>query len=353
VIYLVTGLPGHGKSYFTVARAPELLAHPGRQFYYSGINELQLPWEPCEPETWYNLPDGSAVIIDEAQRLFRPMPPGAQRPRCVTELETHRHRGFDIWLITQDAGLLDSHVRRLVGKHFHVHRPFGLKAFNWWSWEKIEDPNDWHARKRAVTGRLPIKREIYRLYKSAELHTVKARLPWKLFLLPVAVAAVGIFAYLGYSTLKGSTEAKKSPVPDGVKLTPMQELPPARFKTLQRIEAALPPHRDLPHFAERYEGLTQPKAVPVVRGCFTNLAVTPTRCWCVSQRGTRMDVSREFCEEFINRGRPFYDFEPDEGIDVDTARPSRSPPAMLPAAASAAGPQGDSKPPSPLQTLSR
>lgn len=317
----MTGLPGNGKTYYTVAKAPELLAHPGRTIYYDGIADLTLPWEPCDGETWYNLPDGSAVVIDEAQKVFRPMPAGAERPRKVRDLETHRHRGFDIWLITQDPGLLDSHVRRLVGKHIHVHRPFGMGRFNWWAWEKVEDPNDYHAKKRAVTGHLAIRPDVYRLYKSAEIHTVKRRLPWKLFLLPIGVAAAGMLAWLGFSTLKGSAEPKSSQPGAVSQAGPVKAANGPYQRVTARLEAIKPDLPNLPHTAPRYDGLTAPVAVPVVRGCFVNRAVIPSRCWCVSQRGTRVQTSREFCEQVVNEGLPFYDFEPEQG-DQRQASPS-------------------------------
>lgn len=331
-IYLVTGLPGNGKTLYTVAKAPELLKHEGREVYYSGIKDLTLPWVPTDPETWYNLPVGSAVVIDEAQNYFRPMPNGAERPRKITAMETHRHKGMDLWLITQHPNLLDPHVRRLVGKHIHVHRTFGLGFCNVWEWEKAEDPDDYHAKKRANTYKFKFPKEVFSRYKSAEVHTVKPRLPWKLLALPVLLALVGGLAWFGYATLKGSAEAKATRANTGQSSSGAPTVAPARQRVVERLEARQPDVPGLAYTAPRYERLTAPRAVPVAQACMADHRVMPPKCWCVSQRGSRLDVSPEFCESFIEHGRPFYDFEhEDGGVDRAMGSPG-TPPPMLPAA---------------------
>jgi hypothetical protein len=335
MIYLVTGAPGNGKSYFTVLKAPELLPHEGRTIYYHGIPELTLPWEPADGETWYNLPDGSAIVIDEAQSVFRPMPAGADRPRKVRDLETHRHRGFDIWLITQHPNLIDSHVRRLVGKHYHVHRPFGIGAANVWEWEKAANPEDYHEKKLAVKSRINFKREIWSRYKSATIHTVKRRLPWKLMLLPLSLATVGGLAWFGYSSLRGSIDkGERTQAPPSVKGTVL----PASTRldrAVRLVESRQPLIPELPWSAPRYEHMTRPVAMPVVRGCFEDRRWIPARCWCVSQRGTKVDTSKAFCEGVVRDGLPFYDFEPDrETVQEGQAAPGAPLPVVVPAPSS-------------------
>lgn len=329
MIYLLTGLPGNGKTLYTVARAPELLAHEGREIYYSGINELTLPWHPTDPETWYKLPVGSAVVIDEAQKYFRPMPNGAERPHKITAMETHRHMGMDLWLITQHPNLLDPHVRRLVGKHIHVHRTFGLGFANVMEWEQCEDPTDYHAKKRANTYQFRFPKEAFTRYKSAEVHTVKRRLPWKLIVIPIMVAAAASLAWFGYRTLRGSAEtqsAKGKPAAQGS----LEVAPGTNSQPLEnRLKSMQPEIPDLPHTAPRYAPLTGPRAVPVAQACMADFRYPQVNCWCVSQRGTRMEVSRQFCLDFIAQGRPFYDHEPDNVAQGD-GRIGAAPPGLAP-----------------------
>ncbi len=88
------------------------------------------------------LPAGSIVLIDEVQRLMRPRIHGSKVPAFIAELETHRHRGIDLVLITQHPMLLDSNVRRLTGQHFHVIRKFGTQMANVYEWGQVKENAD-------------------------------------------------------------------------------------------------------------------------------------------------------------------------------------------------------------------
>ncbi|MBN0698390.1 zonular occludens toxin, partial [Pseudomonas aeruginosa] len=89
------------------------------------LDRLKSKWVEFDtPEEWYNLPDGSVIVIDEAQRVFGNDGSRA-RPEKVTRFETHRHQGLDIHLITQHPSLLCTPVRKLVGKHINFIRPYG------------------------------------------------------------------------------------------------------------------------------------------------------------------------------------------------------------------------------------
>ncbi|WHV73995.1 zonular occludens toxin domain-containing protein [Pseudomonas aeruginosa] len=76
------------------------------------------------PEEWYNLPDGSVIVIDEAQRCSATMAPERARRRSRASKRTG-HQGLDIHLITQHPSLLCTPVRKLVGKHINFIRPYG------------------------------------------------------------------------------------------------------------------------------------------------------------------------------------------------------------------------------------
>ena len=128
MLYLRTGLPGAGKTLNAIreidiehqpdpddptkrlhgpgqsgpaAQDDLLLRHPGYE-----ADRLKSKWVEFDtPEEWYNLPDGSVIVIDEAQRVFGNDGSRA-RPEKVTRFETHRHQGLDIHLITQHPSLL-------------------------------------------------------------------------------------------------------------------------------------------------------------------------------------------------------------------------------------------------------
>ena len=205
MITIRTGLPGAGKTLFTVhdyIARPPLGSAPVREVYVSGIDLVpdSVPFIPLdEPTRWMDCPAGSLVIIDEAQRFFRNRPPGAPVPDYVAALETHRHLGIDLVLVTQDPMLIDKHVRRLAGEHFHAKRTFGLSSITMYRWQRcVDDPLDFHTKKEAEKVRRKYPKKIFKCYKSAEIHTVKRKIPfrvWATFAVLLALGPIGWFAY--------------------------------------------------------------------------------------------------------------------------------------------------------------
>ena len=205
MITIRTGLPGAGKTLFSIydyIARPPLGAAPVREVYVSGIDLVPdlLPFTPLdEPTRWMDCPAGSLVVIDESQRFFRNRPPGAPVPDYVAALETHRHLGIDLVLITQDPMLIDKHVRRLAGEHFHAKRTFGLSSITMYRWQRcVDDPLDFHTKKEAEKVRRTYPKKIYKCYKSAEIHTVKRKIPfrvWLTFLILLALGPLGWFVY--------------------------------------------------------------------------------------------------------------------------------------------------------------
>lgn len=132
---------------------------------------------------WYELPRNSVIFVDECQQTFPPRPVGARVPMHCSEFETHRHKGYDVFLVTQDAKLLDNHVRRLAGVHMHFFRPFGGSIIKRvWS-DKVIDPDDYFQKKAAQVSTAPRDKKYYGLYWSADVHTHKFKVPTKLLLI--------------------------------------------------------------------------------------------------------------------------------------------------------------------------
>lgn len=239
MITLRTGLPGASKTLFAlydyVVRPPDGRASVSSRHledgssvpvsvYVSGVSGLDFDRLPGvipldEPTRWMDCPPGSIVVIDEAQRIFRGRPPGAPVPEHVSALETHRHLGIDLVIITQDPMLVDAHVRRLVGEHFHYKRAFGFNASTQYRWQECKnDPRDYHAKKEAEKSRRKFPKKIFSYYKSAEIHTVKRKIPFRAWLtlgFLLAVLPVGYFVYSRVSDIASSALGKKSsgPVP--------------------------------------------------------------------------------------------------------------------------------------------
>jgi len=321
MIFLVTGLPGHGKTYFTVAKAIEVIGASGRAVFYSGITGLKLDWTESDPREWYTLQDGSVVVMDEAQKVFPVPPVGAPRGRHVTELETHRHRGFDLWLITQDAGLLDSHVRRLVGVHYHVQRPFGMPFVNVLQWDGVHNPRDYHDRQKAVTSKFRLTSKVWNLYTSATQHTVKMRIPWKLVALVVAGLAVPVLGFGVWKFMSGMSgdASRRSQEARGVSPSRASGgAPPSqlggglglpRVASMREWSEALTPRvADAPWSAPRYDEMTKAEIAPIITACIEDLNPREYFCRCFANNGASLSVSETYCRRAIRRGFPFRDF---------------------------------------------
>ena len=172
------------------------------QITIENLKQFNLHWNNFpRPQTWFELPRNSIIVIDECQQTFPPRPVGAKVPLHCSEFETHRHKGFDIHLVTQDAKLLDNHVRRLTGRHIHFFNPFASKRITRYQADKVFDPDDYFAKKAASKSVPQRDTKFYGLYWSADVHTHKSSFPKWVFLL---AAAPFLIVYFVYNLISGT-----------------------------------------------------------------------------------------------------------------------------------------------------
>ncbi len=132
MIELYEGVPGSGKSYHAICEKFLPWVKQGRRLYiavdgiyldrlslFTGIDletlERQITiWKDSVEvlQAFPHVEPGSAVIIDEAQTVFRSMQ--KVEPGLLRWLETHRHYGVDILLMSQDFRQMTQGVTRLV-----------------------------------------------------------------------------------------------------------------------------------------------------------------------------------------------------------------------------------------------
>ena len=129
------------------------------------------------PAFWFDLPKRSVILIDECQQFFPPRPVGSKVPQAIAKLETHRHGGYDIHFITQDATLADQNLRKLVGRHIHFYNPFGGKRVTRYENPQVFDPKNYHDKKQAKKKPTAHATNFYGVYWSAEIHTHKFQFP--------------------------------------------------------------------------------------------------------------------------------------------------------------------------------
>ncbi|MDF3831818.1 zonular occludens toxin domain-containing protein [Cupriavidus basilensis] len=329
VVTLVTGLQGNGKTLFGIHSVKKLWEEEGAKegaVFYHGINELVLPWLPLEkPEDWPDVPDGSVVFIDEAQKLFRVRANGAAVPRWVSELETLRHRGIRLWLFTQHPMLLDNNVRRLCGRHIHLVRKFGAQASSLHEWNAVRENCDKPAgRKDSQRSTFKFPKSVYGLYKSAEVHTVKRKIPPKVMaIVPLSIAALVLLGYVGYrkvyKPMHGEaelTQAAGSQKGGQIAYGTEGDRRARPLTTAEYVQSYTPRIPGLDYTAPAYDDLTKPKRVPVPAACVTFKG----GCNCYTQQGTRLPVQKDQCAQIVQTGF-FMAFDPDGERPQQVAQP--------------------------------
>lgn len=215
MLILVTGQPGNGKTLRAMAlvleeyerntKAVKEGKEQPRRFFSNVAgsttdeNPDAFPWMERLPEhrDWTQLPDGSYVIYDEAHSdgntpglerygLLFPSTgkPGESTDPRIRAMSTHRHRGFDLVLITQWPNKIHHQVRTLVGKHLHMNRAMGLQRAGVLTWTRVQtDPYDEREREKAEEEIWTYDKALYGRYRSSTLHTAtyKFRVPKKVW----------------------------------------------------------------------------------------------------------------------------------------------------------------------------
>lgn len=358
MLYLRTGLPGAGKTLNAIReidlehqpdpenpllrlhRDPDAPDLPPRTIYYYGIPDVKLDrlksrWvEFHTPEQWFDLPDGSVIVIDEAQRVFGNEGTRA-RPEKITRFETHRHQGLDIHLITQHPSLLAPAVRKLVGKHINFIRPYGRnKGIFRHEYEFcIDNPEKRSYFKQAQEEKVKLDPAYFGTYKSSTIHTHKPTTPGYMKMIPLYAAGFILpLAFIGgllwwfISGVEDEKEALRAQESDqqapeispGKPLSASVARSDSHKSTDEYIEDRTPRITTLPASAPRYDELTKPRDFPRLHctystdervverfrkvGQVASIDGKDTACQCYSQQGTRIATDVAFCVDVVTNG---------------------------------------------------
>ncbi len=329
MITLITGVPGSGKSAYTVDYLKTLmLANPERPVYQHGIRELALPhiYVKCDSpacklckgysddtlkanewNTW--APQGALLVFDEVQHIYRPLHASARVPDSIAAFETHRHDGLDFLLITQHPNLIHANIRRLVSKHIHL-------SANWLKRYKLEW-SECQANVQAETGAVKtsyvIPKSVYKLYKSAEIHTkVKRQIHPAVYLLGVLIPVLFISAYL-FSSSKIQSKPGQSE---------QLSVSPALISQLAQVpkqQDFVPTILNRPESAPAYQHLVKVTDFPRLAACIAS----KKKCKCYSQQGTELFITRNECIDFAKTPRfnPYHVDKPEtNSMPMQTAQ---------------------------------
>ena len=315
MITLFTGSPGAGKTAALVDALMSVPAYAGRPVYVHGLDGLCVPHDLIDAAKWSDLgpdgvpivPDGSLIVIDEVQHVWRARSVGSTPPPAVAALETHRHRGLDFLLTTQAPALLDVNVRRLVGRHVHI-RDTGVLGRYWYEWPECSDSMDW---QRCVNKRRwSLPKSAFVMYTSASKHIKPVRsVPRVLFVALLAICAFVVLAYfavtrivaknaLAPAAVDQTSPALPAGAPQAPSLPPGQTAQSGAPDVIMDFVPRLPGH---PETAKAYDHLRKIDYLPVVDGgiCWGHGQSVRCRCFAGSQVAP---ITADECRQLVTGG---------------------------------------------------
>lgn len=349
-IDIFTGQPGNGKTSFMMERlVAEAKKKNPRPLWAGGIDGLApgLASVLKDPREWnavkpgctctcddteneapcdaHIVPNGSLIFVDEAWKWFGHLHDATRQatPLHVLKLAEHRHRGIDFVWTTQMPNQLYPFVRGLIGTHTHVVRRFGTQFVELFRWNELqEDVKSLSRREMAVRTTSTLPKANRDKWKSAEEHTIKASIPWRLAVLPLALVVVVVAGVVVYKRMQPDAVAESATGTSGA-----PGLPGARLGTngLSNAEAdvmytspaayvaAMTPRVEhLPASAPIYDGrMVQqyPETYCVESGAGRNAQGDWSEggCTCYTQQITRIPMHPDACRK-IARERG--DFDP-------------------------------------------
>lgn len=324
MITLITGTPGAGKTAYAMMMLRDLLERePRKRVFVVGVPDLQLPHELAPPpEEWvvaardeatgvaferWAFPDGSLIIIDECQTVYRPRASSSRVPPHVAALERHRHQGLDFWLITQNPNLIDSNVRNLVGKHVHLRSTWAGRRLL--EWPEATNPGSRSERTAAVSRNYKLPKSVFSLYKSATIHVKQSRrLPVMVYVMAGAVLLFGLGAWYLYRSIAPrvlpalhTSSGLDSVVSDSSSSRSVSSS--GASSHVVRVSDFVPRLASFPETAPLYDSDRKVHQIPHVVGC----VATADRCSCFTQQGTDAFLSVDQCRAFL-ASRPFNPF---------------------------------------------
>lgn len=304
MITLITGAPGSGKTLYTVSDIIKKVIgttvvevdDDGNQIIherqiYTNINGLRLPHELIDDRpdgglhNWHEwAKPGSMIIYDEVQKAWPLRPNGSKVPPDIQALDTHRHMGVDLPLLTQTINNVDRHIHGLVGRHLHVRKIGNLPFAIIYEWDHCSKTLQY---SKAIAKKFwRYNKNDYKLYKSARVHTkVERKIPTLVWfiLVGVCVATLGGPAYFqrmkektqgGGATAQKQEQKHVAPTPKNDASKPLEV---GSSQSLAQAAVAAP---------------VEPEK-PVLAGCIASA----TQCVCYTDKAEQIELEPGQCQQ--------------------------------------------------------
>lgn len=326
MITLITGNPGAGKTLYCVSNLLRDLVgsvikstdengniKETPRKIFTNIPGLLLDHELIGPDVGGGLADwyiwakpGNVIVYDEVQKSWPVRPNGSKIPEYISALETHRHMGVDIILLTQNPMLLDRNVQALVGRHVHIRRFGAIGAAIAYEWDHCSRQLLFSKALKKSTFRYD--KSVFKLYKSAELHIKpKNSIPPLLYIV-IVFLCIAIFAIpqlLDRISGKSSEQVfPDSSLSDNSKNSDNLAFPDISAvskssKDAQGYDPAafVPRVSHEPLSAPAYDEIRQVVVMPVIVGgaCFKGV------CRCFTAQGFDVDLDNSECKSRVEK----------------------------------------------------
>ncbi len=320
MITIITGVPGAGKTLYTIDKLIRPLLGQTITYkdangedvtaprtIYTNINGALFDHELIDGGDNQGLRDwhkwakpGSVIVFDEFQKIWPPRANGSKIPEEVQTLDTHRHMGVDFILVTQNVMNTDRHIHALGGRHLHVRRVGNLKLAVVYEWDHVS--RSLQFSKAITKSPWRYDKRVFDLYRSAEAHTKQPRkvptLVWFVLAGLVAMAYLGPTVYHRFQertnpTAKAPTEADKA--------LAAAKAADAEKKRQEGAPAAVPVAAPAPAAPAPAEAPAVASAAPppVFAGCAAAKGV----CSCFDTAGTVVEREPAFCTAHTGPGR--------------------------------------------------
>jgi hypothetical protein len=280
------------------------------------------------------IPNGSKIYVDEAWKWFGHLHDASRQstPKHVLNLAEHRHRGIDFVWTFQQPNQIYPFARGLMGEHHHVVRRFGSKLVDIYTWSELnEDVKSAAKRDNATKQTRVLPREAWSGFKSAEVHTVKMKLPLRLLAIPLGLGVAVVAAYYAYQSIMPKVLGKSPEVSEVVEAAPTKHVPvggrkqvddergrvfePMSEADMERYkrgyaQAHLPVFATMPWTMPIFDQRS-PTADPELF-CISSLGgedgqgvyVEPS-CTCQTEQNTEYEITEPECRKIARRG-PVY-----------------------------------------------